>query len=952
MAGYFGAIASLQPGCTEATRLSQRVFILGRNFEGRFRVKAEPREVLEQLVRSVVAKAIAGSLRDECMEALDERSTSLPQLVPDSAARDIPEVSFTDELRDWKRQHEVNDRFISELMTAVRSLLDSGKFDSANRLSDWCLELADTLGDAMVRARAAVTKGITLARTSENAKALSYFDEAIRLYDEAGDELSSAKVRLNRIECYRQLTRYDEALQDGKITCQVFTRLGQKQLLARSLNNLGAVFFQLDRFREWLNALQEGGKLLQEVGDDKSLSMVYWNQAVALTSLNRGPEAVGYYKLSRKLALETGQTWLAATSNYNLGYHHYTQCEYTRALDILAETRTALSLDHWHLSLCNLTQSEIYLEINMCRDAIRFAEAAYKGFESIQKPFEVAKAVGVMAIAHSQIREYKEAGRLFEKARSMFKEQGNAVRAAAMDLHRGVMWLQMGRYTDTRAVAEEAYNAFMKESIKPKAAYARIVSARASLRLGELECASNNAADANRLHGESPLPWVGHQLHAVLGEIHSAQGDLPAARGEFRQAIQELEEVRSNIAADELRLNYLKDKVPVYEMLMTTDLRLGDPAMLEEAFETAERAKSRTLVDLLAGSVEALKQANSSSLEDVRQALAPNAVLIEYIMTGDNVSAFCVSRARFVVAQNICSRAELRKRFGFLQYHLTTFAGNPAAAQARASLALANIEDHFQKLYEMLIRPVEAFLVDAASLVFVPFDFLHYVPFHALFDGTAYLADRFIISYAPTATIHRLFTRRERGSNDGAALLIGVPDESAPLIAEEIESIQSVLPEARSFVGAGATKECLTREIQTAGIIHIASHATFRPDNPMFSSLQLHDAAINFFDIYSLRTSASLVTLSGCGTGLSNVVAGDELLGLVRGFLYAGATSVVLSLWDVNDRTTADLMKSFYSYLAAGGTKGQSLRSAMLCVRDEHPHPYYWAPFLLMGNPN
>src|SRR5438093_4895217 len=171
MAGYFGAIASLQPGCTEATRLSQRVFILGRNFEGRFRVKAEPREVLEQLVRSVVAKAIAGSLRDECMEALDERSTSLPQLVPDSAARDIPEVSFTDELRDWKRQHEVNDRFISELMTAVRSLLDSGKFDSANRLSDWCLELADTLGDAMVRARAAVTKGITLARRSENGKA-------------------------------------------------------------------------------------------------------------------------------------------------------------------------------------------------------------------------------------------------------------------------------------------------------------------------------------------------------------------------------------------------------------------------------------------------------------------------------------------------------------------------------------------------------------------------------------------------------------------------------------------------------------------------------------------------------------------------------------------------------------------------------------------------------------
>jgi CHAT domain-containing protein len=464
-----------------------------------------------------------------------------------------------------------------------------------------------------------------------------------------------------------------------------------------------------------------------------------------------------------------------------------------------------------------------------------------------------------------------------------------------------------------------------------------------------LEIASCDAAIATELHEESPLPWVGYQLHAVLGEIHRVQGNLSAARGDFRQAIQGLEAVRANIAADELRLNYLKDKIPVYEMLVSTDLRLGDPAMLEEAFETAERAKSRTLVDLLAGSVDPLKQVNSSSLKDVRQALAPDVMLIEYVMIDDDVTAFCVSRARFVVVQDICSKSELKKRFGFLQYHLNRFASNPAAAKARGSMALFNIQDHLQKLYEMLIRPIEGFLADATSLVFVPFDVLHYVPFHALFDGSAYLADRFIISYAPTATIYRLFVERQHESSEGA-LLIGVPDEAAPLIAEEIESIRSVIPNARSFVGPAATKECLTREMETAGIIHIASHATFRPDNPMFSSFRLHDGSMNFFDIYSLRTSARLITLSGCGTGLSNVVAGDELLGLIRGFLYAGATSVVLSLWDVNDRTTADLMKSFYSYLAAGGSKGQSLRSAMLCVREEHPHPYYWAPFLLMGD--
>ena len=251
----------------------------------------------------------------------------------------------------------------------------------------------------------------------------------------------------------------------------------------------------------------------------------------------------------------------------------------------------------------------------------------------------------------------------------------------------------------------------------------------------------------------------------------------------------------------------------------------------------------------------------------------------------------------------------------------------------------------------MLIGPLDGFLADRKSLVFVPFDFLHYLPFHALFDGATYLTDRFTISYAPTATIYRLFRARQTDAS-GPALLIGVPDESAPFITAEIESIRSVLPNARAFVGSEATQDCLTREMTSARLIHIASHASFRPDNPMFSSIQLHDAALNFFDIYHLRTSAGHITLSGCGTGLSSVVPGDELLGLVRGFLYAGATSVVISHWDVNDETTADLMRNFYSNIADGNPKSESLRLAMLRLRQDHPHPYYWAPFLLMGDPS
>jgi tetratricopeptide (TPR) repeat protein len=626
--------------------------------------------------------------------------------VADDLVRELCQVSTSEEFLDWRRNHEITDELINELMLAVRRLLDSAQFDSANRLSDWCLALTIDLKDLMAQARASVTKGIVLSRANSNSKALEYLDQAIHLYEEAGDEFSAAKVRVNRIECYRHLSRYGDALRDGEMSTEVFARLGEKQLLARALNNLGSVFFQLDRFQEWLSTLERAGKLLQEIGDSKSLAMVYMNHAIALRSLNRRAEAIEYFKLSRKLAQESGQEWLASMSNYNLGYLHYTQGEYTHALDVLTETRSFLSLDQWLISLCDLTQSEIYLEINMYRDAIQFAETAYKGFESIGKPFEMAKAIGVQAVAHSQLREFKDAGRLFQLARAMFKEQGNEVRAAGMDLYRGVMWLQMGLNADARSVARTAYDAFMKESVKPKAAFARIVSARASLRLSDLEEASDEASLAKTLNDESPLPSVSHQLHAVLGEIDQARNNLPSARDEFLRAITELEDVRSHIAADELRLNYLKDKVPVYEMLIHTDLRLGDAAHLEEAFETAERAKSRTLVDLLAGSVDPLKQASSSSFEDIRQTLAPDAVLVEYVMIRDSVVVFCVARDRFDVIQNVCSKAELKKTFGFLQFHLSRFPSDPAA-KIRPEMALANIQAHLKTLYGMLVRPIE-----------------------------------------------------------------------------------------------------------------------------------------------------------------------------------------------------------------------------------------------------
>ena len=226
---------------------------------------------------------------------------------------------------------------------------------------------------------------------------------------------------------------------------------------------------------------------------------------------------------------------------------------------------------------------------------------------------------------------------------------------------------------------------------------------------------------------------------------------------------------------------------------------------------------------------------------------------------------------------------------------------------------------------------------------------LHYVPFHALFDGESYLIDRYAVSYAASAYVLRICRSRTPASGSARDLILAVADNLTPHINDEVEALKRLLPDADVFVGAQAGEDKLRKYGPTAGKIHIAAHGVFRADNPDFSSIRLGDNWLNLFDIFNLNLGAEITTLSACETGMNDVLGGDELLGLARGFLRAGTPSLVVSLWMVNDKSTAQLMYRFYQGLQARLTKANALREAILEVKTAFPHPYYWAPFILMG---
>ncbi len=173
------------------------------------------------------------------------------------------------------------------------------------------------------------------------------------------------------------------------------------------------------------------------------------------------------------------------------------------------------------------------------------------------------------------------------------------------------------------------------------------------------------------------------------------------------------------------------------------------------------------------------------------------------------------------------------------------------------------------------------------------------------------------MSYAPSATVFYLCSAREASAHRGS-LVLGVADPRAPLIRREAEAVAEILPDAELFLGEAAGEDQLRRHGARARIVHLATHGHFRRDNPMFSAIQLGTSRLSLFDLYDLELDADLVVLSGCGTGLAEVTAADELVGLSRGLLHAGARAVLVTLWDVNDESTTELMRSFYTQLTAG----------------------------------
>lgn len=498
-----------------------------------------------------------------------------------------------------------------------------------------------------------------------------------------------------------------------------------------------------------------------------------------------------------------------------------------------------------------------------------------------------------------------------------------------------------------------------------------------------------------RQNGE--IFWMANHDRGLIAE---RQGRLEEAVGHYRQAVETLEIQRASISTEANKIGFIGDKQEVYARLIRGLLALG---RVGEAFEYVERSRARALVDLLAekqdwrpranaeqvrqllrrqqeaeerrlaqasgGAVEAgeanrnaadiarrlretdpetaaLVTVTTLPLEQLRATLGAGRSLVEYYLDGDTLHGFVLTDRQLAVER------------------LDGTGLKDAVARFRADIErqAADVDDQARRLYQILLAPLERHL-GPGPLLLVPHGPLHYLPFAALHDGRGYLLERHALSVLPSASVMQFIGseppgRREAAGQAEKALLLGNPDLGSrwldlPHAEKEARRIAELLPDSRLLLRDAASEAALRREAGGRDVLHLATHGEFSAEKPLRSGLLLaqgeeQDGRLSVDEIYGLSLDSGLVTLSACDTGLGKVATGDDVVGLIRGFVYAGAHNVLASLWKVDDAATAELMLHFYRGRPSLGN-AEALRAAQRDVARRHPHPYYWAAFYLTG---
>ncbi|MEO8133161.1 MAG: CHAT domain-containing protein [Betaproteobacteria bacterium] len=830
------------------------------------------------------------------------------------------------------------------------------------------------LGDVRAAGKVSLNLGSLHLRRDAFRQAARHYREAAVLFARVGDREHSVMADIGLADALTSLGDFDEA---ARIYARAAVRAGTHGfpvLVAMVEESLALLELARGNYREALAGFEGSRRRYEQLAMPQHLAIAEKQLADAYLDLHLLPEALALFDRVlikfRVLDMPDDEAWtLAQMARAQVLLDHLDS-----AADSLVRAAAAFTAQRNGVgeAAVALVRAELALVRNDAGAALELADRAERGFAAADLPERCARAAVVRAGALLRAGSVDDARALFDATLLRARElpllsvqvrclTGQGMAAQAVGDHvaaRAAFRSAVELFEETRRTlpGDEIRSAFLTDHLRPYQELLRL-ALDDHARAASPALAAEVLRQLDRLRARA----LGERLAAVdyrddatgpgegnnrrddatgPGEGNNRRNDPPHGIG----ADQGGNTPPADTEALRARLNWLYRRVQRLQdeaspsAVLTAELRNTEHELLERARRGRLAASVR---DPATGPTEGVDVAGLVELLDDGDAL------VEYGVQGDELFACVVTCHGVALQRHVACWPDVLDAVQSARFQLETLRHGAAPVARHLATLTKRATARLRALHALVWAPLAGALRPCRRVLIVPHAQLGAVPFAALDDGERTLAQRYELAFAPSARVALRGLRRE-SVPARCALCLG-ESTRLPHAAAEARLVAGLFPQATVFVGEAATLAALRAHAAAADVIHFACHAQFRSDNPMFSALHLADGALTVEAIERMSLAPCTVVLSACETGLADHGKGDEMVGLVRAFLVAGAARVLGSLWPVDDEITSRFMALFHGALCRGIGPAESLRLAQAELIRHHPHPYYWGAFTLNG---
>jgi len=798
------------------------------------------------------------------------------------------------------------------------------------------LAIVKELSDKSEEAHILTNIGVISDWKGDTQEALEWYKKALKIIEELDDIQRKAWILGNIGAAYEKLSDYPKALDCHHQALKIFQDLKNREDEAWILGNIAAIATKLGNDKEALENFELALKIMQEVGDKKYEGWILGTIGAIYKRLGETEKSFDYLNKALDIAREIGDKRLEISHLGNLGSNYQEVGEFDKSEDCLSQGLTIAEQIGDKLSATELLiiMGILHRDLKDYDKSIDDFDKALKIGNEISAPRIVWNAEWGLALSYEKkedsmqaIKHYHNSITTIESVRRKLEteEQKVGFLREKIKIYEGLINLlfKMKEKDSTKGYIQESFH--VAEKAKSRAFLELLAEAKVELAAGlsqELESEEKN-------------------LQKQLTDIHNRLLDPKIKEEEREELYKKLQGIESkyNDFVLELRM-----KNPKYASLV-----YPEPYSFSEV---------------------------------QRELLDEETYLVEFFIGEDNSFLWVISKNEILWFHSFPSEQELFEKI--------------AAYQTQISQRKINLDLRLGKeLFDFLLKDALKKVPVLSHLIIIPDGILLRFPFEALVteikNGTPrYLLEDFTLSYAPSASVlgEIKMLKRAEISEPMDLLALGNPAivEEGKEVSDAVEFLRSSeirllpLPYAEEEVSAinkiyqdkgkrtevyikeNASEEAVkSRNIGNYKSIHFATHGLMDDRVPALSGILLapskdpegDDGFLRMNEIFNLGLNADLVTLSACETALGKEVRGEGMIGLTRAFFYAGARSIIASLWMVSDQSTSELMEDFYLNLVDGRKPGEALRLAKIKLLNSddqiYKHPFFWAPFIFVG---